>query len=153
MDAVFPSKRDGWIVAVTWLSIAAMIAGSVAAFAAPGALAARVGLAVPVLVSTAFLLAVVYRTDYAVTATEIRVRSGPFRWRVPLAAIASIVPTRNPLSSPAVSLDRLRIAYRNARGRERALMISPADKAGFLAAVAARCPSLALAGDRLAPRA
>ena len=33
------------------------------------------------------------------------------------------------------------------------MLLSPADKGGFLAAVAARCPSLALAGDRLVPRA
>jgi hypothetical protein len=45
-----------------------------------------------------------------------------------------VVPTRNPLSSPALSLDRLRIEY----GQGRAIMISPADKGPFLRALEER---------------
>jgi len=56
------------------------------------------------------------------------VRSGPFRWRVPIADIVRITPTTNALSSPALSLDRLRIEY----GRGSAIMISPRDKDQFL---------------------
>jgi hypothetical protein len=152
MDPVFPSKRDAWIVAVIWLSTAALVAGANVMLGSPGPFAARVALAAFMLLSGAFSLWVTYGTRYGVAATEIVVRSGPLRWRVPLAAITSIVPTSNPLSSPAVSLDRLRVVYRGANGRERALMLSPADKGGFLAAVAARCPSLTLSGDRLVPR-
>ncbi|RIK97992.1 MAG: hypothetical protein DCC71_21360 [Proteobacteria bacterium] len=97
-----------------------------------------------------FIAWTLFGTAYRIGDDAILVRSGPFRWRIPLGAIVSVTPTRNPLSSPAVSLDRLRVAYRAARG-ERALMLSPADKAGFLAELAARCPSLRLAGDRLLP--
>jgi hypothetical protein len=39
--------------------------------------------------------------------------------------------TRNPLSSPALSLDRLKITY----GNGKRIMISPADKIGFLKAI------------------
>jgi hypothetical protein len=153
MEQTFVSKRDRWIVVVIWLSIAALIAGARAALGAPGLLAARIALAGFMLASALFSLWVTYGTGYTVTAAEIRVRSGPFRFRVPLATLASITPSSSPLSSPAVSLDRLRIAYRDAQGRARALMVSPADKAGFLAAVATRCPSLVRGGDRLVPRA
>ena len=73
-------------------------------------------------------------TSYTLTPAELIVRSGPFRWRRPLADITSITPTRNPLSSPALSLDRLRIETRG----KAALMISPADRAGFLADLEAR---------------
>jgi len=152
MDPVFPSKRDTWIVAVIWLSIAVLIAGARVTLRSPAPFAARVSLSGVMLLAGAFSLWVTYATRYTVTATEILVRSGPLRWRVPLAAITSIVPSSNPLSSPAVSLDRLRVAHRGANGRARALLLSPADRAGFLAAVAARCPSLALVGDRLVPR-
>jgi hypothetical protein len=45
--------------------------------------------------------------------------------------ITAITPTSNPLSSPALSLDRLRIDY----GKGRSVMISPRDKQGFLGAM------------------
>ena len=61
---------------------------------------------------------------------------------MPLAAIDAVEPARNPLSSPACSLDRLRIEY----GAKR-IMISPLDKAGFLRALAARAPQLEVSGD------
>ncbi len=59
------------------------------------------------------------------------IRSGPFRWQVPISEIEDIVQTRNPLSSPALSLDRLQVSYSNGR----TIMISPADREGFIEAV------------------
>ena len=40
-------------------------------------------------------------------------------------------PTRDPLSSPALSLDRLKVSY----GPKKHVLISPANKAGFLSAI------------------
>ena len=70
-------------------------------------------------------------THYTVDRGHIRVASGPFRWKIPIAEITSVEATRSPLSSPALSMDRLRIRY----GKRRRIMISPADKAGFLEAI------------------
>jgi len=70
-------------------------------------------------------------TRYDLSGGTLIIRSGPFRWSIPVADIKSITPTRNPLSSPALSLDRLRIEY----GRERAVMISPNQKEAFLRAL------------------
>ena len=70
-------------------------------------------------------------THYTVDGNMLRVVSGPFRWKVPIDQIRSVQATRNPLSSPALSLDRLRIEY----GKRRRIMVSPADKAGFLKAI------------------
>lgn len=69
-------------------------------------------------------------THYTVTGDTLRVVCGPFRWKVPIDTIESVEATRNPLSSPALSLDRLRIHY----GKKR-IMVSPSDKAGFLRAI------------------
>ena len=70
-------------------------------------------------------------THYTVDRGMLRIASGPFRWRVPIDKINTVEATRNLLSSPALSLDRLRIRY----GKNRRIMISPADKAGFLKAI------------------
>jgi hypothetical protein len=69
-------------------------------------------------------------THYTVAGDTLRVACGPFRWKVPIDAIQSVEATRSPLSSPALSLDRLRIHY----GKRR-IMVSPSDKAGFLKAI------------------
>ncbi|MGH9489752.1 MAG: PH domain-containing protein [Terriglobales bacterium] len=79
-------------------------------------------------------------TWYEIDDRELRVRSGPFRWRVPLGAIEGVdtAPSFEAriLSGPALSLDRLVIHYRNSGGAED-LAVSPADRTEFLAALGA----------------
>lgn len=70
-------------------------------------------------------------THYTFVRDELIVRSGPFRWRVPLRDIRSVTPTRDMQSGPALSLDRLRIDY----GKGRAVLVSPAEKDAFLQAI------------------
>lgn len=128
MSRYFPSKVDWW-----YYLVLAAVAGAMgfSAYAvtvidpqASGSLPVLVISAIPALGLPLWLL---FNTGYTLDATELRAKSGPFSWTVPLADIHSITPTRNPLSSPALSLDRLKIEH--ARGW---LMISPADKEGFL---------------------
>ena len=70
----------------------------------------------------------VLTTRYTIDDTSLRVRSGPFRWTIPIQDIRSITPTRDPTSSPALSLDRLLIEYSNGR----VLLVSPREKDAFL---------------------
>lgn len=79
----------------------------------------------------ALILSIMLRTHYTVTKGDLRIVSGPFRWKVPIAEITSVTPTRSAFSSPAMSLDRLSIVY----GKGRRIMISPVDKAEFLKAI------------------
>ncbi|QQO05935.1 PH domain-containing protein [Luteimonas sp. MC1750] len=67
-------------------------------------------------------------TRYTLEPRQLRVQSGPFKWHIKVADITSITPSSNALSSPALSLDRLRIDY----GSGRSLMISPRNKERFL---------------------
>ena len=71
------------------------------------------------------------QTHYTFSGSELLIRSGPFSWKIAVADIRSVVPTRNPLASPALSLDRLQINY----GPGKTLMVSPSDKEGFLASI------------------
>jgi hypothetical protein len=127
MATVYHSKIDTWLLAVlaaamascAWTSGTAILSGS------PGtwwivALTAVLGVGLP--------LWLLFATRYTLDSRLLTVRSGPFKWRIPIADITGITPTRNPLSSPALSLDRLRIDY----GRGRAVMISPRNKEQFL---------------------
>ena len=77
------------------------------------------------------------------------IRSAGFRWRVPLDSIVEVLPTHNPLSSPACSLDRLRVNYRNRKGRIRFVLISPREKDEFLRDLADSVSGLELVEDRI----
>jgi len=78
--------------------------------------------------SLGLMLWTILGTDYTIDDSSLRVRGGPFRWTIRLQDIRSVTPTRNPASSPALSLDRLRVDY----GQDRFLLISPKDKEAFV---------------------
>jgi len=67
-------------------------------------------------------------TSYTITEKSLSIRSSLFKWEIPLREISTIQPTNDPLSSPALSLDRLRIEY----GQGKSIMISPRNKAEFI---------------------
>jgi len=87
-------------------------------------------------------------TRYELDGRELVVRSGPFRWRIDLATIESVTPSRNPLSSPALSLDRLQIRYR----KSRFILVSPAERDRFLRALSRAESALERHGGELRRR-
>ncbi|WP_042076873.1 PH domain-containing protein [Acinetobacter nosocomialis] len=73
----------------------------------------------------------VFNTYYVVENNTLIIKSLVFGWKININDITQIEPTHNPLSSPALSLDRLKISYIK-NGRIAKVMISPKDKEGFL---------------------
>ena len=127
MANVYKSKIDWWllIILASAMAVSAYASAEIVLASSPTTwwlllLTAGIGIGLP--------LWVLLGTNYSVDLKQLLVRSGPFKWRVPIADITSITATSNPLSSPALSLDRLRIEY----GRSSAIMISPRDKEKFL---------------------
>ena len=123
-----------------------LVAAAIATLLASGSFLGRLLTALLQFAAIGFVVWLVFGTSYTLTDLALRVRSGPFHWTVPYDAITAVTPTRNPLSSPALSLDRIRIRY---RGSGFGLMISPESRADFLRDLAARTPGLRLVGDRL----
>jgi hypothetical protein len=145
-DPTYPSKRDAWIVALVLLGAAVSAYAGVAQFSIVAPLWLRLAVAAGCAAGAALMLWILYGTKYVLADDSLLAMCGPFRYRVPLAEIDSVRPSRNPLSSPACSLDRLLIEWREGRRR---LLISPAAKPDFLRELAGRCPHLVLRGDRL----
>jgi membrane protein YdbS with pleckstrin-like domain len=144
----FPSKRDAWLTGVMLAALGVSLISLIATLLAPRT-DSSFGWVLAIWLSAALFVAWLWTTtDYTLGSGELLVRSGPFRWRVPLAEIQEIEPTRNPLSSPALSLDRLEIVY----GKSRRLLISPREKDRFLRAVVEQAPQLELQGDRVRRR-
>jgi len=141
----YPSKID-W-----WLGVALCVA-PIAAVVAIGA-AVQSGTWTDVLLALGMLLfvAVLYvglvlPVRYGVDDSHLIVRFGLCRQRIALADILEVRRTKNPLSSPALSLDRLRVQF--GAGVFKSVMISPKAREAFLDDVARRA-GLQRDGDRL----
>ncbi len=131
MQKTFRSKIDWWIFLLLALVLSTQL--FVVARVVPGHVSDPQGnfaIAIAVMVSL-LVLTIVLRTVYRVDRTVLKIYCGPFWWTVNIADIESVAETRSPLSSPALSLDRIRINY----GERRWVMVSPADKQGFYAAI------------------
>lgn len=78
----------------------------------------------------AIYVGLIFPMRYRVEHNGLLIQSGLLRQRVPLDQIESVFPTRNPLSGPAMSLNRLQVKR---VGRAwRPLLISPCDRDDFL---------------------
>jgi hypothetical protein len=146
---VYRSKKDWWLFGLVWGAVLAPLAVGLFHLLAPagnpqlGWALARVGAVVG-----AAVFVTTYPLDYEITGGELIARSGVMRWRVPLASVTEVAPSRNPESAPTWSLDRLRVEYVKG-GSERTLYVSPGDKAAFMRDLADAAPGLEMRGDRL----
>ena len=135
----FESKRDAWLVLmlrglpfVVLLIIAAIWYSQGRDMRGP-----FVGVVLLLIFEIFFFEATMRSTYYVIEGDTLLIRSGIFRWRVPIRSIRSITPTRSALSSPAMSLDRLRIDY-----EQKAIMVSPEEKRRFIEALRAINPQI-----------
>lgn len=127
MVTVYRSKIDAWLLAVLALAMAVSLVVTFMTFSAGSPVAWLVA-AVTVGIGVGLPLWLLLSTRYTLEPRRLVVQSGPFKWHIAVADITSITPSSNPLSSPALSLDRLRIDY----GRSSSLMISPHNKDQFV---------------------
>lgn len=127
----FRSKIDGWFIPLMVISAAGLIVALGAVMLSPMPWFQRV-IAIVAIVAIMYLLVAVFRnTYYEIVGTDLLVRSGPLKWTIPVADIQEITPSRNMLSAPALSLDRLKIRF----GKRVFILVSPEDKDGFLRAI------------------
>lgn len=123
----FRSKVDAWLVFVVVAALV-VLAAALVWMIIQGAPFAAIALFLGVMTLVTLFIGLIFtRTWYEIDSRELRIVSGPFRWTVPRDSIRSVEESRNPLSSPALSLDRLRISY----GDRRWILVSPEDKTGF----------------------
>jgi len=141
----FRSKIDWWLGIILVLLPVVTLFSLLATVISDGFTAAIPGLFSVAMVAAIYgLLLIPIR--YGVSQDELIVRFGVVRHRIPLGTIAEVRPTHNPLSSPALSLDRLAIV--TTPGAATGAMISPDDRETFLITLAARA-GLRRHADRL----
>lgn len=133
----FRSKIDTWVVVLLLAAFVFTVVraiGQIEVGASPGGVLLAFA---PVFAYCAIIAAVGLPTRYDLTPTALVVRSGVLRYLVSYDEILDVEPTRSPLAAPAWSLDRLKI------GKKRGyLLVSPADKEGFIEALRVRAPQM-----------
>lgn len=128
MSKRFASVRDTWLVVLGLSAAAVSVVALVPLLRADIVGVVKLVIA-GLLILTVVLVSWVYLgTYYVVEAGELKVRSGPFHWRILIAEIHRISPTRAPWSSPALSLNRLCIDY----GDGKWILLSPERREEFI---------------------
>lgn len=139
----FPSKRDRWLGAVLAIPFVLEVVILAATFEPEWF---REGVVLLLALGALPLLLVPwiwFTTGYRIAGDQLEVRSGPVSWRIPLASITAVRPSRSIAASPALSLDRLEVVY----GANQSILISPADSARFIDALRRHCPTARIEFD------
>jgi hypothetical protein len=126
----FRSAVDWWFYAMT-AATAVVVALAMFPLLRSGQVGQIAVAGLTALIAVGLPLWLLASTYYRVSAGSLEVRSGPFRWSIPLNEITEVRKSRSVLSSPALSLDRMEVKY----GRGRSILLSPRDRGGFLKAI------------------
>lgn len=135
----FESKRDLWIIVllrVFPLVVLAIVA--VAWYLRHGDVRGPIaGVIVVIGVELLFFESLFRSTYYVIDGSTLLIRSSFLRWRIPIGEITAITPTRSAISSPALSLDRLRIDY-----SDTFILVSPEKQGQFIEALRSANPAI-----------
>ena len=145
---IYPTKRDIWIVLIVTISGFLLLVQAINLIIVKGFDYPETWIFCAALIFFwGIIMLLAYPVNYEITTSTLEIRSGILlHYKIPLSSILRVVPTRNPLSSPAWSLDRLRIDYLK-NGKKRVILISPKDKKTFLRELIERTPSLEFNGN------
>lgn len=138
-DIVFISKIDFWIASVLWGSSFLTIAAPLWQWkqSEDGSLAQSLLFIIVFLPFIALMLMPLFGTKYTLTDRQLLINNGFSTQRIELKDVTHITPTRNAISAPALSLDRIKITYKNKK-----VLISPKDKLLFYQEIQARNPNI-----------
>ncbi|MBD7984910.1 PH domain-containing protein [Sporosarcina sp. Sa2YVA2] len=119
----FPSKKDTWLAMLVW----GFVLFGMAAYIFGGEPVGVVGIVITTII-VGFLLWMWFGTGYRVEDGLIIIISGPFKSKVKIADIRKLTATKNPLSAPALSINRIEILY----GTYGMSLVSPKDRELFI---------------------
>ena len=142
MSTVYKSRVGPEILVTTLVTLAGV--GSLMAWQRIWVGVALIGL------TTAFVLYLFLGYRYRLADDELEISCGAlYRKRISIAAIRSLRETRNPISAPAASLDRLEIRY----NKYDYVIISPKEKRAFMEHLRVLNPKIEVVETRAARKA
>jgi hypothetical protein len=143
----YKSKKDTWLIVVIVASmLATVFAGAGLILFGPAIWLRSIGLVIifasliPILLTTP--------VSYTIDGCSLHVRGGYQHWTIPLRNILAVRPSSNWIASPALSMDRLEIEYKDWEGTS-LLLISPERTEQFLNELAGLDPEMIIESGRL----
>ena len=122
---IFPSRVDGWLVAVLLLAVVSPLAA--VWWAGADMVLALASVLVTLLVCGVLLVP----CRYTLESDHLLIRCGLIRQRIAYRDITAITPSRSLWSAPALSLQRVKLSY----GRTSSQLVSPRERAVFIQAL------------------
>lgn len=150
--ATYQAKRDLWIMALFWICALFFTYVALTVHKEPVAYWMKIFATVYFIAMAAlfwWLSVLPFRTYYVLNPDELLLQFGSKTHQVPLSEITEVYPTKNPLSAPAWSLDRIRIKYTSSRF---GLLIAVEEKEAFFQELQSLIPGLEWQGKRLVNR-
>lgn len=136
-DRTFPSRIDGWLVALVG-GAAALPLLAAAWLALRGQWTGVALLTVWGGTMTLVVWALTFPLSYSFRSDRLHIRSGWLTWAIPYSTIRHAEYSLNPLSAPAWSLRRVKITSTDGS----CILVSPDDRKSFMEELVARCPHL-----------
>ena len=118
---VFKSKVDIWMAILILFVPISLIYGVITE---PSAVLLLVTAFITVLICVLF-----FGTKYVIEKDELIVYGGIYKKRIPIKHIQSLRPSKNPLSAPAMSIDRIEITF---NPHIQVILVSPKEKELFV---------------------
>lgn len=135
----FYSKKDRWLAVLLWLTILSLMTVLVKSYTTSEFnTIVFVILSVALLATSLFLLWVWFSTYYVLKDNDLLIQSGPIKKVIKYTSIKSLQKTANPLSGPALSLQRIEIIY----DLYNITLISPKNRDQFIAILEDKCPHI-----------
>ncbi|GEN85220.1 hypothetical protein SLU01_35320 [Sporosarcina luteola] len=141
----FPSKKDLWFGLIIWGFVVFLIAAYVFGgepigmqFITYNSIA---GYILSVLI-IGLLLWFWFGTGYKIEGGFIKIKFGPLTSKVKIADITKLSAAKNPLSAPALSIDRIEILY----GKYGIALVSPKNRVQFIKTLLGESPGIEVDG-------
>ncbi len=148
-NRIYKSKVDLWLIFIVMTSCIVITGGAIYSILYEGFNnPASLTLSLSSIFFIAVIFGLAYPVSYEITQSDLIIRSGLTKRSIELSTIESVKPSRNPLSSPAWSLDRLRIDYHK-KSKLKFILISPEDRSAFLNELVLTTNNLSLQGDKI----
>ena len=130
---VFKSKVDIWMAIIFIVVPMSMIYGVITE---PSAILLLITALIIVLLCILF-----FGTKYVIEEDELIVYGGLYKKRIQIKQIRSLRPSKNPLSAPAMSIDRIEITF---DPHIQVVLVSPKDKELFVKKLLEVNPNISL---------
>lgn len=99
----------------------------------------KVNIIIIAIMSIIFIVYIFITTIYTIEKENLKIKCGFFiDLSIDIKTIRKVSETYNPISSPAVSIDRLEITYNNSE----TVLVSPKDKKGFINSLIEKNPNI-----------